>query len=181
MIKAFFLLRFYSLSFIIATFANHNNLHEMPKFKHIREKSFFASHPLYDAVRTICNPTGENCGMGEPCTSFPTHTPSCSTDCNIWPNVVFICVISCCLFLLQNYNFSSYFQQQITLFDSKKVKIGNVFTLQTVVYITKKKYLCTHITIFLNLDCDDEKENCRNYLVAITDNTVVSRPCSHAG
>lgn len=34
----------------------------MPKFKHIREKSFFASHPLYDAVRTICNPTGENCG-----------------------------------------------------------------------------------------------------------------------
>lgn len=34
----------------------------MPKFKHIREKAFFASHPLYDAMRTICNPTGENCG-----------------------------------------------------------------------------------------------------------------------
>jgi hypothetical protein len=34
-----------------------------PKFKHIREKSFFASHPLYDAVNDICNPTGESCGV----------------------------------------------------------------------------------------------------------------------
>jgi hypothetical protein len=35
----------------------------MPKFKHIREKSFFASHPLYDAMNNICNPTGESCGV----------------------------------------------------------------------------------------------------------------------
>ena len=34
----------------------------MPRFKHIREKSFFASHPLYDAMNEICNPTGESCG-----------------------------------------------------------------------------------------------------------------------
>jgi len=34
-----------------------------PKFKHIREKSFFASHPLYDAMNDICNPTGESCGV----------------------------------------------------------------------------------------------------------------------
>ena len=33
----------------------------MPKFKHIRKKSFFASHPLYDAMNEICNPTGESC------------------------------------------------------------------------------------------------------------------------
>lgn len=37
----------------------------MPKFKHIREKSFFASHPLYDAMNNICNPTGESCGVEE--------------------------------------------------------------------------------------------------------------------
>ena len=35
----------------------------MPKFKHIREKSFFASHPLYDVMNDICNPTGEGCGV----------------------------------------------------------------------------------------------------------------------
>ena len=34
-----------------------------PKFKHIRKKCFFASHPLYDAMNSICNPTGENCGV----------------------------------------------------------------------------------------------------------------------
>ncbi len=34
-----------------------------PKFKHIREKRFFASHPLYDAMNDICNPTGESCGV----------------------------------------------------------------------------------------------------------------------
>lgn len=35
----------------------------MPKLKHIREKRFFASHPLYDAMNNICNPTGESCGV----------------------------------------------------------------------------------------------------------------------
>ena len=35
----------------------------MPKFKHIREKRFFASHPLYDVMNNICNPTGESCGV----------------------------------------------------------------------------------------------------------------------
>jgi hypothetical protein len=35
----------------------------MPKFKHIREKRFFASHPLYDVMNNICNPTDENCGV----------------------------------------------------------------------------------------------------------------------
>lgn len=35
----------------------------MPKFKHIREKRFFASHPLYDAMNDICNPSGKNCGV----------------------------------------------------------------------------------------------------------------------
>ncbi len=34
-----------------------------PKFKHIRKKSFLASHPLYDAMNDICNPTGDNCGV----------------------------------------------------------------------------------------------------------------------
>ena len=57
---------FYLLSFIIATFA-HNKQHyrwnKMPKFKHIREKRFFASHPLYDVMNNICNPTGESCGV----------------------------------------------------------------------------------------------------------------------
>jgi len=37
----------------------------MPKFIHIREKRFFASHPLYDAMNGICNPTGESCGVTE--------------------------------------------------------------------------------------------------------------------
>ena len=37
--------------------------HKMPKFKHIREKRFFASHPLYDVMNNICNPTGESCGV----------------------------------------------------------------------------------------------------------------------
>ena len=35
----------------------------MPKFKHIREKRFFASHPLYDVMNNICNLTDENCGV----------------------------------------------------------------------------------------------------------------------
>ena len=33
-----------------------------PKFKHIREKNYDSSHPLYDAMKTICNPEGENSG-----------------------------------------------------------------------------------------------------------------------
>ena len=32
------------------------------KFKHVREKSYYASHPLYDFAAAICNPKGENCG-----------------------------------------------------------------------------------------------------------------------
>lgn len=32
------------------------------KFKHIRKKSYDSSHPLYDAMKSICNPEGENCG-----------------------------------------------------------------------------------------------------------------------
>lgn len=32
------------------------------KFKHIREKDYDSSHPLYDAMKAICNPDGENCG-----------------------------------------------------------------------------------------------------------------------
>ena len=32
------------------------------KFKHVREKSYDSSHPLYDAMKAICNPDGENCG-----------------------------------------------------------------------------------------------------------------------
>jgi hypothetical protein len=32
------------------------------KFKHVREKSYYASHPLYDLAAAICNPKGENCG-----------------------------------------------------------------------------------------------------------------------
>ena len=41
---------------------DHHRLY-MPKFKHIREKSFFASHPLYDVMNDICNPSGENCNV----------------------------------------------------------------------------------------------------------------------
>jgi len=33
-----------------------------PKFEHIREKSYDSSHPLYDAMKAICNPDGENSG-----------------------------------------------------------------------------------------------------------------------
>ena len=33
-----------------------------PKFKHIREKNYDSSHPLYDAMKAICNPEGENSG-----------------------------------------------------------------------------------------------------------------------
>ena len=40
-----------------------NDNYMNPKFKHIRRKSFFASHPLYDAMNDICNPTGESCGV----------------------------------------------------------------------------------------------------------------------
>ena len=32
------------------------------KIKHIREKSYDSSHPLYDAMKAICNPKGENSG-----------------------------------------------------------------------------------------------------------------------
>ena len=32
------------------------------KFKHIREKNYDSSHPLYDAMKAICNPKDENCG-----------------------------------------------------------------------------------------------------------------------
>ena len=32
------------------------------KFKHVREKSYDSSHPLYDAMKALCNPDGENCG-----------------------------------------------------------------------------------------------------------------------
>lgn len=32
------------------------------KFKHVREKNYDSSHPLYDAMKAICNPEGENCG-----------------------------------------------------------------------------------------------------------------------
>lgn len=32
------------------------------KFKHIREKSYDSSHPLYDEMKAICNPEGENSG-----------------------------------------------------------------------------------------------------------------------
>ena len=32
------------------------------KFKHIREKNYESSHPLYDAMKSICNPNGENSG-----------------------------------------------------------------------------------------------------------------------
>ena len=32
------------------------------KFKHIREKDYSASHPLYDTMKAICNPKGENSG-----------------------------------------------------------------------------------------------------------------------
>ena len=31
-------------------------------FKHVREKSYDSSHPLYDAMKALCNPEGENCG-----------------------------------------------------------------------------------------------------------------------
>ena len=32
------------------------------RFKHIREKNYDSSHPLYDVMKTICNPDGENSG-----------------------------------------------------------------------------------------------------------------------
>lgn len=32
------------------------------KIKHIREKSYDSSHSLYDAMKAICNPKGENSG-----------------------------------------------------------------------------------------------------------------------
>lgn len=32
------------------------------KFKHIREKDYDSSHPLYDAMKALCNPEGENSG-----------------------------------------------------------------------------------------------------------------------
>lgn len=32
------------------------------KFKHVREKHCDSSHPLYDAMKALCNPEGENCG-----------------------------------------------------------------------------------------------------------------------
>ncbi|MBR1932397.1 MAG: hypothetical protein IJ841_01765 [Prevotella sp.] len=34
----------------------------IPKFKHVREKDYSSSHPLYDAMKSICNPDGENSG-----------------------------------------------------------------------------------------------------------------------
>lgn len=38
------------------------NVKSAPKFKHIREKSYLASHPLYDLMGEICNPENEICG-----------------------------------------------------------------------------------------------------------------------
>ncbi len=38
----------------------HNNTSY--KFKHIREKNYDSSHPLYDAMKAICNPEDENSG-----------------------------------------------------------------------------------------------------------------------
>lgn len=32
------------------------------KFKHVREKNYDSSHPLYDAMKTLCNPEGKNSG-----------------------------------------------------------------------------------------------------------------------
>ena len=32
------------------------------KFKHVREKNYDSSHPLYDAMKVLCNPKGENSG-----------------------------------------------------------------------------------------------------------------------
>ncbi len=32
------------------------------KIKHIREKDYYSSHPLYDLMGSICNPEGENSG-----------------------------------------------------------------------------------------------------------------------
>lgn len=32
------------------------------RFKHIREKNYDSSHPLYDAMKAICNPEGETTG-----------------------------------------------------------------------------------------------------------------------
>ncbi len=34
----------------------------MKKIKHIKTKTFFASHPLYDTMSKLCNPSGEDCG-----------------------------------------------------------------------------------------------------------------------
>jgi len=39
-----------------------DNQKQSGKFKHIREKNYSASHPLYDLAKTICNPKGEDTG-----------------------------------------------------------------------------------------------------------------------
>ena len=39
---------------------NYNNAPY--KFKHVREKNYDSSHPLYDCMKAICNPEGENSG-----------------------------------------------------------------------------------------------------------------------
>lgn len=43
----------------ITTMEHNNTPH---KFKHVREKNYSSSHPLYDAMKAICNPDGENSG-----------------------------------------------------------------------------------------------------------------------
>jgi hypothetical protein len=41
----------------ITTMEHNNTPH---KFKHVYEKNYSSSHPLYDAMKAICNPDGEN-------------------------------------------------------------------------------------------------------------------------
>lgn len=37
-------------------------INQTKRFKHIREKEYASSHPLYDLASTICNPEGEDSG-----------------------------------------------------------------------------------------------------------------------
>ena len=47
------------------------------KFKHVREKSYYASHPLYDLAAAICNPKGENFGHTAEYNGMPFQLHSC--------------------------------------------------------------------------------------------------------
>ena len=47
------------------------------KFKHVREKNYSTSHALYDAMKALCNPEGENTGYTAEYKDITFHLYSC--------------------------------------------------------------------------------------------------------